>query len=72
MITAKHHIALTHWEYILTICHSFSIVPPILSTLAAVKVLLINVSDDRNPSYTTPRNYTHAIVNIVINNDVRY
>ena len=37
VITAKQHIALTHWEFLLTICHSFSIVPPILSTLADVK-----------------------------------
>ena len=37
VITAKHHIALTHWEFLLTICHSFSIVPLILSTLIAIK-----------------------------------
>ena len=37
VITAKQHIALTHWEYHLTICHTFSIVPPILSTLTVIK-----------------------------------
>ena len=37
MFTAKQHISLTHWEYTLTICHTFSIVPPILCTLTVVK-----------------------------------
>jgi len=37
VITTKQHIVLTHWEFLLTICHSFSIVPLILSTLIAIK-----------------------------------
>ena len=37
VIIAKQHIALKYWEYILTVCHIFSIVPPILSTLTDVK-----------------------------------
>ena len=37
VIIAKIFIALRHWEYTLTICDTFSIVPPILSTLTAVK-----------------------------------
>ena len=37
VIIAKQYIALTHWEYILTDCHTFSIVLPILSTLTIVK-----------------------------------
>ena len=35
--TAKQHIALTYFELCLTVCHSLSIAPPILSTLTAVK-----------------------------------
>ena len=38
IIIAKQHIALTHWEYILTVCNIFSIVSPILSILTDVKV----------------------------------
>ena len=37
VITAEQHISLTHWEFLLTICHSFSIVPLILSTLTTGK-----------------------------------
>jgi len=37
VITGKQYIVLTHWYFLLTICHSFSIVSPILSTLTAVK-----------------------------------
>ena len=37
VITAKQHIALPHWDFLLTIFRSFSIVPPILSTLTTVK-----------------------------------
>ena len=37
VIIAKHHIARTHWEYRLNVCHSFIIVPLILSTLTTVK-----------------------------------
>ena len=37
MITAKQHIVLAHWEYILTACHMFSIVSSILSTLTTIK-----------------------------------
>ena len=37
VITAKQNVVLTHWEYCLTACHTFSIVPSILSTLTAVK-----------------------------------
>ena len=37
VITATQNIALTHWEFLRTICHSSSIVPPILSTLTTVK-----------------------------------
>ena len=33
MITSKQYITLTHWEHPLTICHTFGVVPPILSTL---------------------------------------
>ena len=29
VITAKQHVALTHWEYLLTICNTFGIVSPI-------------------------------------------
>ena len=37
VIIAKQHIALTHWKYCLTFFHTFSIVPPILSILTAIK-----------------------------------
>ena len=37
VITVQQHIALIHWEYLLTICHTFSIVPPILSTPTTIK-----------------------------------
>ena len=37
VITAKKHIALLYWEFLLTIYRSFSIVPTILSTLTAVR-----------------------------------
>lgn len=37
VITGKQHIVLTNWRFLLTICHSFSIVPPILSILTAIK-----------------------------------
>ena len=39
VITAKQHVALTYWGFLLTICHSFSIIPPILSTLTAIILL---------------------------------
>ena len=39
VITAKQHVALAYWGFLLTIFHSFSIVPPILSTLTAVILL---------------------------------
>ena len=37
-IPAKKHVALTHWEYLLTICNKLSVVSPILSTLTQAKV----------------------------------
>ena len=38
IITAKQHVASTHWEYHLTICNTFGIVSPILSTITNIKV----------------------------------
>ena len=37
IIIVKQYLTLTHWEYLLTICTTFIIVPPILSTLTDVK-----------------------------------
>ena len=33
IIQPKHHVALTHWEFLLSFCDQFSIVPSTLSTL---------------------------------------
>ena len=33
IIQPKQHVALTHWEFLLSFCCQFSIVPPTLSTL---------------------------------------
>ena len=38
IISVKQHVALTHWEYLLTICNKLSVVSPILSTLTQAKV----------------------------------
>ena len=38
IISTKQHVALTYWEYLLTICNKLSVVSPILSTLTKVKV----------------------------------
>ena len=38
IISSKQHVALTHWEYLLTICNKLSVVSPILSTLTQAKV----------------------------------
>ena len=38
IITPKQHVALTHWEYTLTVCNTFGIVSPILSTITDMKV----------------------------------
>ena len=32
IIIVKEYIALIHWEYPLTVCNTFSIIPPILNT----------------------------------------
>ena len=37
VITPNQHVALTHWEYLFTLCNTLGIVSPILSTLTAVK-----------------------------------
>ena len=37
VITAKQHVTLTHWEYLLTVCNTLGVVSPILSTLTDVK-----------------------------------
>ena len=37
VITTNQHLALTHWEYIFTVCNNLGIVSPILSTLTDVK-----------------------------------
>ena len=72
VIITKYHITLTHWEYLLTICHAFSIVPPILSTLTTVKS-----STKKRKKRTYPQLYYYTLIhtsydNIVINSDVRY
>ena len=37
VIQSKQHVALTHWEFLLSFCCQFSIVPPTLSTLTVCK-----------------------------------
>ena len=37
VIKTNQHIALTHWEYLFTVCNTLDIVSPILSTLTDVK-----------------------------------
>ena len=61
IITAKQHVALTHWEYLLTVCSTLGIVSPILSTLGKSKL---------NPNYTTKRNYTRNTIDVVLNSGV--
>ena len=39
VIIPDQHVALTHWEYLFTLCNTLGIVSPILSTLTHVKAL---------------------------------
>ena len=32
IVQPKQHVVLTHWEFLLSFCNQFSIVPPTLST----------------------------------------
>ena len=38
VIQPKQHVALTHWEFLLSFCSQFSIVPPTLSILTVCKL----------------------------------
>ena len=38
IIQLKQHVALNHWEFLLSFCSQFSIVPPTLSTLTVCEL----------------------------------
>ena len=60
VLITKQNISITHWEYISTGCHTFSIVPPNLPTLTAVKGLNKKQKNELNPNYTSTRKYIQS------------
>ena len=70
IITSKQHVALTHWEYVLTVCNTLSFFSPFYLLSLMCKYLLRSVKDKLEPNYTSIRNYIQNIVELVINYDV--
>ena len=56
IISAKQHVALTYWEYLLSICNKLSVVSPILSTFTKVKVAR---KKRKKQTLTQLQQYTH-------------
>ena len=65
IISAKQHVALTHWEYLLTICNQRSVVPPILSTFTKVKVTRKKRKNKRELNHSSTRIYTWNVVHMM-------
>ena len=62
VITAKQHVTLTHWEYLLTVCNTLGVVSPILSTLTDVKASTKKQKSELDLNYITKRNYTRKLL----------